>query len=192
MARTVAKGHKHVKPAAAHHKGATGHAHKHHKAAKHHAAAHKHKGSVHRGLALGDAVACCAAEALAASLRLSGLAVSDADVLALHRLSGADDDAGAPVLAALEAASESGLAGVRPANFMLADERDFAGQLAPALGHANDGRTEPISLILGVDLPGPHAVLATPDGWWSWGELYCPWCEWPDAVIEEAWAVSWA
>ena len=44
-------------------------------------------------------------------------------------------------------------------------------------------------LILGVDLPGSHAVLATADGWWSWGELYCP-CEFPDAVIEEAWAVS--
>lgn len=48
-----------------------------------------------------------------------------------------------------------------------------------------------IALILGVDLPGPHAVLATADGWWSWGELHCP-CEFPDAVIEEAWAVSWS
>ena len=45
--------------------------------------------------------------------------------------------------------------------------------------------------ILGVDLPGPHTVLATPDGWWSWGEPWCPWCDFPDAVIEEAWVVSW-
>lgn len=46
-------------------------------------------------------------------------------------------------------------------------------------------------LILGVDLPGPHAVLATPDGaWWSWGEPYDP-AAWPDAVIEEAWEVRW-
>jgi len=46
-------------------------------------------------------------------------------------------------------------------------------------------------LILGVDLPGAHTVYATPDGWWSWGELHDP-ARWPDAVIEEAWAVTWA
>lgn len=44
--------------------------------------------------------------------------------------------------------------------------------------------------ILGVDLPGPHAVFATPAGWWSWGELHDP-AEWPDAVIGEAWWVRW-
>ncbi len=43
------------------------------------------------------------------------------------------------------------------------------------------------TVLLGVDRPGPHAVLATPDGWWSWGELYSPW----PARIEEAWVVSW-
>jgi hypothetical protein len=43
------------------------------------------------------------------------------------------------------------------------------------------------TLLLGVDVPGPHAVLATPDGWWSWGELYAPWrCR-----IEEVWEVTW-
>ena len=174
-ARTVAKRHTHVKPAAAHAKGATGHAAKHHKAAKHHAKATKHKGTVARGLAIGTAVACCAAEALAASLRLPGLSVSDADVLALHRLSGADDETGAPILATLEAASGFGLAGLRLASFAPAaiSETKFQG------------------FILGVDLPGPHTVLATPDGWWSWGELWCPWCDFPDAVIEEAWVVSW-
>lgn len=47
------------------------------------------------------------------------------------------------------------------------------------------------NLILGLDLPeGPHAVLATPGGWWSWGELYDP-SEFPGAVIEEAWEVRW-
>ena len=40
--------------------------------------------------------------------------VTGADVLRLHRLAGADDDAGAPIVAMLEAASELGLAGVRP------------------------------------------------------------------------------
>lgn len=46
------------------------------------------------------------------------------------------------------------------------------------------------SLILGVELPGPHTLLATPDGWWSWGEPFDP-SEWPRMVIEEAWAVEW-
>jgi hypothetical protein len=42
-------------------------------------------------------------------------------------------------------------------------------------------------LILSVDVPGPHAVLATADGWWSWGELYDPW----PCRVSDAWAVSW-
>jgi hypothetical protein len=193
QARTVAKGHGHVKPAAARHKAATGHAHKHHKAAKHHAAAKKHKGTVHRGLAIGDAVACCAAEALAASLRLSGLPVSDADVLSLYWRTADDPDAGASIEETLGAASAFGLAGLRPvtlgANFGISvDPSDPTGQLLRQFGH----RLHAHGLILGVDLPeGPHTVLATPDGWWSWGELWCPWCEWPDAVIEEAWVVAW-
>ena len=181
MARTVAKGHKHAKPAHAHHKGgATGHAHKHHKAAKHHAAGKKHKGTVHRGLALGDSVACCAAEALAASLRLSGVPVSDAGILDLYWRTADDPDTGAPILATLEAASEFGLAAVQLTSYCPADAESVA-----------IGETKFQSFILGLDLPGPHTVLATPDGWWSWGQLYCPWCEFPDAVIEEAWAVTW-
>lgn len=46
------------------------------------------------------------------------------------------------------------------------------------------------ALILGVDLPGPHAVTVATDGCWvSWGEHYDP-ADFPDAVIEEAWAVA--
>ena len=188
-ARTVAKGHVHAKPAHALHRGgATGHAQKHHKAAKHHAAGKKHKGTVARGLAIGDAVACCAAEALAASLRLQGHAVSDADVLGLYWRTADDPDAGAPIVATLEAASEFGLAAVRPyfEEVMPSDPGQHDGSaILPGLRASRAG------LIVGVDLPGPHTVLATPDGWWSWGELYCPWCEWPDAVVEEAWEVTW-
>jgi hypothetical protein len=62
-----------------------------------------------------------------------------------------------------------------------------AAQLQPLIDLA--GRTlEVHGLILGVDVPGPHCVLATADGWWSWGELHSPW----PARIEEAWAVSWS
>ena len=58
-------------------------------------------------------------------------------------------------------------------------------------GYRRPSGAEVHALILGLELPGPHAVLATADGWWSWGELHDP-AEWPDAVAEEAWAVSWS
>jgi hypothetical protein len=49
-------------------------------------------------------------------------------------------------------------------------------------------------LILGLDWLGgkPHAVTYDPrDGtWWSWGQPYSP-ADFPGAVIEEAWAVTW-
>jgi hypothetical protein len=46
------------------------------------------------------------------------------------------------------------------------------------------------SLILGLELPAPHAVLDTGAEWITWGE---PWPAWafPDAAIEEAWEVTW-
>jgi hypothetical protein len=181
-----------------HAKAATAHAH--HVTAK---AKHPHHAKA-RGLALtpGD-VACCAAEALAASLRLAGRAVSDEDVMALYWHTADDPDAGATVEATLEAAWRFGLGGVRPARF--AEEvldypplplgQRLRDRLEVELGehdHLVGFRPlHPASLILGLELPGPHTVLATPDGWWSWGQLWCP-CEWPDAVIEEAWAVSWS
>ena len=70
------------------------------------------------GLALGDGVACCAAEALAASLRLQGVRVSDEDVLALYWHTAGDPDSGASIVATLEAAWRFGLGGVRPAWYM--------------------------------------------------------------------------
>lgn len=125
-----------------------------------------------RQLALGAAVACCSVEALAASARLAGWPVGDDDVLALYRAVAADDEAGVSILAALTGAAEHGLAGVRPVSF----GRTLA--LAPGV-------------LLGVELPGAHTVTFAPDGCWlSWGEHYDP-SDWPDAVIEEAWAVTW-
>lgn len=195
---------------------------KHHAAPKkHHAATKKHKKpkAKKRGLALGDMAACCAAEALAASLRLSGRPVADEDVLALYARTAADLDAGASILETLEAAWLYGLGGVRPASFAMIDpyrakgecmrpwrpglseeldwsrDRERPGSI-PGPHSAGSSWSEPSlsycpdAVILGVDLPGSHTVLATPDGWWSWGELHDP-SGFPDAVIEEAWAVTW-
>lgn len=192
--KTAAKGHtrKHAKATTKHAKTAKHHPVHHVKAAtahgtKVHAKAKPATHAKAKGLALvsGD-VACCVSEALAASLRLQGLPVTGADALRLHRLAGADDDRGAPVPAMLEAASAFGLAGFRPR--ITQGERDFAALLAP--GRADGRQLNATSLILSLDQPS-HAVLATPEGWWSWGELWCP-CEFPDAVIDGAWLVSWA
>lgn len=177
-----AKVHHHVKPV---HVTKAVKAHRHAaavKAAKTRAAnAKKAKQHPRRQLALGGGVACCSAEALAASLRLAGAAVSDADVLALYWRTADDEDAGASILATLEAAARFGLAGAQPASFaaMGAD----VGLRSLRLVDTPHDR----ALILGISLPGPHAVLATADGWWSWGELYDPWTD----RIDEAWKVSW-
>ena len=46
------------------------------------------------------------------------------------------------------------------------------------------------SVILGLELPGPHAVLAEQGRWWSWSQPWPP-AAFPDAVVEECWQVVW-
>lgn len=150
--------------------------------------------------AVGDWLPVCSFEALAQSLRLAGQFVHDDEVAGLWELAGAPA-LGASVAAALDAASLHGLAGFRPQferpigvegrgghaqeRFALPVAQDEAGSFGP-FDDLIAGNFH--GLILHVDVPGPHAVLATADGWWSWGELYSPWrCR-----ISEAWAVSWS
>ena len=134
-----------------------------------------------RKLALAEGVACCSAEALAASLRLSGHRVTDEDVLALYRLTAGGPDDGATIAATLEAAQEYGLARVRPANFQLS-----APEVEPS------GRRFKFPLILGGTLPGgEHAVTLDPSGAvWSWGEPHDP-AELGLTGVDEAWLVDW-
>jgi hypothetical protein len=124
-----------------------------------------------RKLSPGYDVACCSALAVAESLRLSGRPVGADDVFALYWRTACDPEAGATVLDTLRAAQEFGLAGVRPVSFRVAGPGDW-------------------SLILGLELPGAHAVLAESGRWWSWSQPWPP-AAFPDAVIEEAWAVTW-
>jgi hypothetical protein len=116
-------------------------------------------------------VACCAAEALAASLRLSGRPVSDQDVLDLYWLTSDDPDAGAGLWETIEAAAMYGLAGVRPL-----DAR-------PATLFA-------AGVVLGVDLAERHAVTVDGHGVWTWGQ----WRPVPCGLLaaaDEAWAITW-
>jgi hypothetical protein len=169
-----------------------------------------------RALSVGD-VSCCTADALAASLRLTGWTVTAADVLALYRLTADCADQGASIVATLDAAYVFGLAGVRPVSFERAGPAEDlvtaeGGRNHPELG-VGEHLAEPVAqllldglshgrnlalgskspshgLILGVDLPGRHTVLASEGRWLTWGRWYDP-SGWPDAVIEEGWWVRW-
>jgi hypothetical protein len=164
--------------------------------------AKKAKAHPRRQLALGSAVACCSAEALAASLRLTGWPVTDADVLALYWHTAGDEHAGASIVATLEAAADYGLAGVRPVRFRLAegicDSAAWAEQPPateervglPGASLAHDQHSHLASVILGLSLPAPHAVLDTGREWISWGQAW-PVSAFPDVVTEEAWEVTW-
>ena len=124
-----------------------------------------------RGLAVGEGVACCSAEALAASLRLAGWPVGDGDVLALHEAAGGSQDAGVSILAVLETAARVGLAGVHLRGF-------------EPVTVTGDG------VIARVELPGAHALTVGGPGFWSWGEWH-PWEDFPGLVADEAWLVEW-
>lgn len=134
---------------------------------------HHAKHATARGLALGEGVACCTAEALAASLRLTGVTVTDADVFTLYLSSHPDPDAGASILATLIAAQRYGLAGIRPVRF------------EPVMFPRAGG-------ILGVTLPGgPHSLTLDASGAvWSWGRLHDV-TDLSARAIEEAWVISW-
>lgn len=162
---------------------------------KHERAERKAKRKAGLALAPGD-VNCCAAQALAASLRLAlGVAVHEEDVLTLYWRTAADPDEGASILDTLRAAREYGLSGVRPVSFARRDlglVDALTCSNGNALTHHRRSAARPVSLLVDVDLvPVPHVVMAAPDGtWWSWGEPYCP-ADFPGAVIEDAWAVTW-
>lgn len=53
-----------------------------------------------------------------------------------------------------------------------------------------DGDLSVSGLVLGVDLPGAHAVATCPGGWQSWGQVW-PAAGFPDAVVCEAWAIDY-
>lgn len=220
-----------------------------------------------RKLAGSSLVACCAAEAVAMSLRLAGGRVTDEDMLALYFATAGVPDDGASIGDTLDAVAGVGLAGIRqvfyeplivtgaagvaasplaacgsglewhhqiaiaaqsadehvghdlilgadawPASGLLdsltcgnvtinINSRRSGDWPASALIGANLQLSGPkpvtapcgskFACILGLDLPeGPHAVCATEDGWWSWGRLY-PASAFSQAIIGEAWAVTW-
>ena len=108
----------------------------------------------------------CAAVAVAEHLAAStGVVASELDTLAL-----AARVAGGVLGDYLEAVAEEGLAGVRLARWRPCDEDAYVP-----------------GLVYGVELRGGyHAVLAAPEGVWSWGML------WPCfGRPVEAWQLEW-
>lgn len=117
-------------------------------------------------------VACCAAEAVGASLRLTGRTVSDQDVLDLYWRTTDDPEAGATLWATFEAAAVYGIGGVQ-----LLDVRPAA--LAET------------GVILGVDLAQRHAMTVDGHGVWTWGDWRAASCGLL-AAADEAWVITWA
>lgn len=116
-------------------------------------------------------VACCAAEAVAASARLAGRPVTEADVLALYWLTACHPDQGATIEATLAAAAAFGIGGAR-----LVDARPTS--------VLRDG------VVLGVDLQQRHAMTAQGHGVWTWGEWRPASCGLL-AAADEAWELTW-
>lgn len=144
-----------------------------HKAAKSgtkHGGTAKHATGTKRGLAAApDGVACCAAQAVAASLRLAGGSVSTDDILELFWLTPGADETGAAISDTLAAAQVHGLAGAYPV-------------FRPAAALA-DG------VIAGITLPrGTHTVTLDRGGVWTWDEWH-PLSR--PLAIEEAWVLTW-
>jgi len=88
-----------------------------------------------------------------------------------------------PALAVAAHGTDQALGGCLPDGRDDATDEDEHQYLWPADRDVNVQH----ALILGVDAPGPHCVLATADGWWSWGRLYRPW----SCRIECRAAVTW-
>lgn len=145
-----------------------------------------------RALSPGYDVACCSALALAESARLAGHAVGADDVFALYWRTARDPDAGAPIRDTLRAAWECGLAGIRPIWFGPVDCDLATGPSRAGRYAARHQATAHLSvpIILGAELPGPHALLAETGRWWSWSQPWPP-AVFHAAVVEEAWAVVW-
>lgn len=172
-----------------HHKAATEHHHQAHVHVKGH---HAHHAKA-RGVAVGELLPVCSLEAVAMWLRLQGQRVTADDVAMRWAELGE--------LSIPEAAEAFGLTASlrlpRPGTGETAGGIEPPGVREGACGATwqrlptRTARLRTLAhlpVILGVDIPGPHAVLATPDGWWSWGDLCDPW----PCRIEEAWAVTWS
>jgi len=103
-------------------------------------------------------------------LAVTGIRVSDHDILMLHRLAG-NGESGMLIEDVLQAASEGGTCWPWPLKAFWRAEPD------PGVP----------GLVIGMSLPhGEHAVLSHPDGMVSWGSVM-PW----EGESQEAWALEW-
>ena len=150
-------------------------------------------------------VALCSARAVAEAIRIaSGTILSGEDVLGLYWSVASDGDSGISILDALTAAQPWGLAcserferpwALRASPCTWANDYGEEMELSPTRENPLwplRVQARQVPIILGLDLPGgqPHAVVAHDGAWWSWGQPYQP-ADFPGAVIEEAWTVTW-
>lgn len=124
-------------------------------------------------LGCNDAIPTCASVAVAAHMQaVTGLTLTDAEILKLHNLAGGDK--GAQISDVLEAMAGNALSfcygRVKLLHFFRTDEQFLLS-----------------GLVVGVRLPHTgHAVVSAPGGMISWGR-YMPW----EGEPEEAWCLEW-
>lgn len=117
-------------------------------------------------------VSCCAAEAVADSLRLFyGVPVGPEDVLGLYFRVAAHPDEGAALSGVLGAARACGLAGWYPL-YRPADPHLLVPGMIAGFDSWDEGEA--------------HAALAWEGGAWTWDEVV----PWPGAA-DEAWVIRW-
>lgn len=167
------------------------------KAARTRAANKKKAAAAARSLEPGMSFDGCVITAVAARLHLAGLAPRYGDLIAAFRAAGGRPRGGVPI----------------PAMLLQLGERGIIAGFAP-VDIEPEALDEP-GLILGVSLPGPHAVVTVPAllpalipfsrsvtawsrrpavtlgsaRWLSWGTTWDPATGFPDAITEEAWRI---
>jgi len=137
-------------------------------------------------------VACCTAQAVGT---LAGWDWDD--VLALYWRTASDPDSGASILDTLTEALPYGHYDGLPVQSytitggpFVSSERDSNPRFQSASTWLAPGVLPASNLILGVTMPEPHTIAVTPDGtWWSWGEPFNL-SDWPELIVDEAWAVN--
>jgi hypothetical protein len=139
-----------------------------------------------RKLSIAD-VACCSAEAVAASARLAGFRITDDDVLTLYCRTAAGPDDGATIPETIRAAALYGIGPARVADAVLSEPLSgcIAGyDLTVAQADQSQWRLE--------NAPewGPHAAVIAGDGLVTWGRYVL--CD-EEFLLSaaEAWQLTW-
>ena len=145
------------------------------------------------GLWLGnDLYDSCAVVAVANSLlAATGIRPAGTDLLDLYLAAAGGRDDGATIADVLAAATDLGVAGIRPVTFRLlepGESLDAGMVLGVTLTRAQ--QSQPVWDAADAAVWGPHAVTITPAGVATWGTVIPVTGRWLE-TCDEAWQITW-